>query len=219
MATSRITTTMMMSPSRHSPPRNVPIYKHVPLCPNATKISIKTSSLSQKRLLVIAASEAASEGSGLQAAIPDSKENLVSVKNPTIVLEYRDEYKVHVRVDVTREDTKYVFDRVLTNLAKTAPPVPGFRRQKGGKTSKVPKEIMLQILGESSVKNFVIQEIVTSTLADYVKNENLSVKDNKVTTVQSADELKGMFTPGNVFGFNAVIQLEADTAVVEETVA
>lgn len=38
-----------------------------------------------------------------------------------------------VRVDVTGEETQKAFDLVLTNLARTAPPIPGFRRTKGGK--------------------------------------------------------------------------------------
>lgn len=37
-----------------------------------------------------------------------------------------------VRVDLTAEETQRVFDRVLVNLARTAPPIPGFRREKGG---------------------------------------------------------------------------------------
>lgn len=41
-------------------------------------------------------------------------------------------YFFQVRVDVNGEDTSVVFDKVLTNLARTAPPVPGFRKQKGG---------------------------------------------------------------------------------------
>lgn len=41
-------------------------------------------------------------------------------------------YFFQVRVDVTGEETGIVFEKVLTNLARTAPPVPGFRRQKGG---------------------------------------------------------------------------------------
>ena len=36
-------------------------------------------------------------------------------------------------MDLTGDETEKVFDQVLTNLARTAPPVPGFRRQKGGK--------------------------------------------------------------------------------------
>lgn len=37
-----------------------------------------------------------------------------------------------LRVDLPGDETQRVFDQVLTNLARTAPPVPGFRRQKGG---------------------------------------------------------------------------------------
>lgn len=34
---------------------------------------------------------------------------------------------------------------------------------------QVPRDFLLQILGEDRVTKFVIQEIITSTLADYVK--------------------------------------------------
>ena len=37
-----------------------------------------------------------------------------------------------LRVDITGVETQIVFDKVLANLAKSAPPIPGFRRQKGG---------------------------------------------------------------------------------------
>lgn len=35
-------------------------------------------------------------------------------------------------MDLTGEETQKAFDIVLTNLARTAPPIPGFRRMKGG---------------------------------------------------------------------------------------
>ena len=41
--------------------------------------------------------------------------------------------KLQLRVDLTGDQTQKVFDRILTNLGRTAPPVPGFRMQKGGK--------------------------------------------------------------------------------------
>lgn len=102
---------------------------------------------------------------------------------------------------------------------------------------QVPKDFLLQILGEDRVTNFVIQEIVSSTLADYVEKaspfyylsacfldvarltflkstihqENLTVKDNKINTIQTAEELKSVFIPGNDFGFNATLELEKST--------
>lgn len=41
--------------------------------------------------------------------------------------------KWQLRVDLTGDQTQKVFDRILINLGRTAPPVPGFRKQKGGK--------------------------------------------------------------------------------------
>ncbi|XP_068314197.1 uncharacterized protein [Pyrus communis] len=73
----------------------------------------------------------AAAGSGLEASIGDAQGNLITLKTAKIVVESQDDNKIQVRVDLTGDDTQKVFDRVLTNLARTAPPVPGFRRQKG----------------------------------------------------------------------------------------
>ncbi|KHG19459.1 Trigger factor [Gossypium arboreum] len=144
----------------------------------------------------------------LEASISDADDKLIALKDAKIVVESKDENKIQLRVDVTGIETQKVFNKVLTDLARQAPPIPGFRREKGGKTTKVPREFLLQILGEERVTKFVVQEIVTSTVADYVKEENLNIKDKKVSTSQSAEELKVSFTPGKDFWFNAVLELE-----------
>ncbi|TYJ37012.1 hypothetical protein E1A91_A05G346900v1 [Gossypium mustelinum] len=146
--------------------------------------------------------------SGLEASISDADDKLIALKDAKIVVESKDENKIQLRVDVIGIETQKVFNKVLTDLARQAPPIPGFRREKGGKTTKVPREFLLQILGEERVTKFVVQEIVTSTVADYVKEENLNIKDKKVSTSQSAEELKVSFTPGKDFWFNAVLELE-----------
>lgn len=38
--------------------------------------------------------------------------------------------------------------------------------------------------------------------------ENLDVKDRKISTTQTAEELKKSFTPGSEFGFNVIIEPE-----------
>ncbi|PPR92632.1 hypothetical protein GOBAR_AA28038 [Gossypium barbadense] len=144
--------------------------------------------------------------SGLEASISDADDKLIALKDAKIVVESKDENKIQLRVDVTGIETQKVFNKVLTDLARQAPPIPGFRREKGG--NQVPREFLLQILGEERVTKFVVQEIVTSTVADYVKEENLNIKDKKVSTSQSAEELKVSFTPGKDFWFNAVLELE-----------
>ncbi|KAJ4956894.1 hypothetical protein NE237_013677 [Protea cynaroides] len=146
-------------------------------------------------------------GSGLESSIVDPKDTEITLKNARVFVESHDDAKMQVRVRLTGEETQKVFDEVLTNLSRTAPPIPGFRRQKGGKTSKVPKSFLLQMLGEERVTKFVIQEIISSTLTDYVEKENLTVK-KKLNTTQTAEELESIFSPGNEFVFNATLELE-----------
>ncbi|CAN6448773.1 unnamed protein product [Victoria cruziana] len=154
--------------------------------------------------------------SGLEGSITDAKESSLNLKDTNVVLESRDDDKIHVRIDLTGESTQKVYDDVLANLARTAPPVPGFRRMKGGKTSNIPKSFLLRILGEDRVTKFTIQEIVSAATADYVKKENLNVK-NSFSTAQSAEELAASFKPGQEFGFNATIELEKSDTETDQT--
>ncbi|KAB2623440.1 PHD finger protein ALFIN-LIKE 7-like [Pyrus ussuriensis x Pyrus communis] len=135
----------------------------------------------------------AAAGSGLEASIGDAQGNLITLKTAKIVVESQDDNKIQVRVDLTGDDTQKVFDRVLTNLARTAPPVPGFRRQKGG-----PEKLSV---------GYTCQPAQHCQISVWFQ-ENLTVKENKVSTTQTAEELKLLFTPGNEFGFNATLELE-----------
>lgn len=40
------------------------------------------------------------------------------------------------------------------------------------------------------------------------------MKDKKLNTTQTADELKAIFAPGRPFGFNAILDLETEEASV-----
>ncbi|KAM4113755.1 hypothetical protein ACJW30_04G020300 [Castanea mollissima] len=192
---------------------------HVLTCPKSTCTnfcdmqhylcrSLLFPSSPQRRGLTRLTKPISASSSGLEASITDQKGKTIKLKSAKIVIESQDENKMQIQVDLTGDETEKVFDQVLTNLARTAPPVPGFRRQKGGKTSQVPKSFLLQMLGEERVTKFVIQEIVNSTMDDYVKNENLNVKDNKINTIQKVEELMSSFIPGKEFRFNAILELE-----------
>ncbi|KAM3231993.1 hypothetical protein P3S67_007532 [Capsicum chacoense] len=191
-------TTAMASPFRRllinsqhntliTSPKNVAIYPATSVTKKGL-LNLNHSVFSQVSLRPLVKPVCAAD-SGLEADLGDD-ESLIRVKNAKIVVESEDDEKIKVRVDVNEEDTRIVFEK------------------RGGKTSKVPRDFLLQILGEERITNFVIPEIVTSSLADYVKEENLTVKDNKISTTQTADELKSSFDPGTQFGFNATLELE-----------
>ena len=76
-----------------------------------------------------------------------------------------------------------------------------------GRTSNIPSSILLQMLGKSRVTKFVLQEILSITVGDFVKKENLKVNP-EIKTTQSEEELESSFTPGSSFSFSVVLQLE-----------
>ncbi|TVU36203.1 hypothetical protein EJB05_18127 [Eragrostis curvula] len=149
---------------------------------------------------------AVGSGRGSSITADESKRNL-SLENVKISIVSRDDEKINVRVQLPGKATQKVFDEALVILARDAPPVPGFRKSKGGKTSNIPSSILLQMLGKSRVTKFVLQEILSMTIGEFVKKENLKVNPEIMTT-QSEAEIESAFKPGSAFGFNVMLQLE-----------
>ncbi|KAJ7300085.1 hypothetical protein O6H91_Y077400 [Diphasiastrum complanatum] len=142
----------------------------------------------------------------------DSKASLSMLEEANINVEPFKNQKVKVNVEINAKETQRAYDMVLSYLARSAPPVPGFRKAKGGKMTLVPKGALLQMLGVTRVRNFVIEEIISSTLREYVDRENINAK-KEFTTVQTGDELHSLFKPGAEFKFDAVIELEDPVSV------
>ncbi|XP_058202353.1 uncharacterized protein LOC131316871 [Rhododendron vialii] len=195
------------------------LQKHVQLetSHNATRINLCSAQhYAHGRLINICSSSRRSlkhlkpksaAGSGVEVST-DSKDNAITISTAKIMVESEDFDNIQLRVDLTGKETQRVFDQVLKNLARSAPPFPGLRKLKGGKTSEIPKSFLFDVFGKDTVTEFVVNEIVTSTMCDYVKKEKLKVKDSKVNTIQTAEELKSSFAPGKEFGFNVTLELE-----------
>ncbi|CAM6084577.1 unnamed protein product [Calypogeia fissa] len=174
----------------------------------------QTGSIKQHRYSTICAA-----APDLAAGAKNTKLAPLTIKDAKIVAEPPKDNQLKIRVDIDGQATKRAFDTVLKDLAKNAPPVPGFRKAKGGKTSIVPLNVIYQLMGPRLVRKFVIEEILKATLNDYVQKEGIKVK-NELKTDQSSDELDAQFEPGKEFGFNATLDLaEEETPSNENTAA
>ncbi|KAM3353209.1 hypothetical protein ACQJBY_024400 [Aegilops geniculata] len=147
--------------------------------------------------------------SGRGASVAEAEKTGLSLDSFKITVVKRDDEKIHLRIELPGKETQKVFDAALTSLAKDAPPVPGFRRSKGGKTSNIPSSILLSMLGKSRVTKFILQEILSVTVGDFVKKENLKVNP-EIATTQSEGDLESSFAPGSSFGFNVILELEKE---------
>ncbi|OAY78957.1 Trigger factor, partial [Ananas comosus] len=95
-----------------------------------------------------------------------------------------------IRVTVSSSKTQFIFDDVFSKLVAAAQPIPGFRR--------IPKDILLHIIGPSKVNRQTIEKIVNCTVAEFVEKEGIKVsKDLKVE--QNLEDLEAAFQPGKDF--------------------
>ncbi|OEL28339.1 hypothetical protein BAE44_0010641 [Dichanthelium oligosanthes] len=136
----------------------------------------------------------------------------LSLENVKTSIVSRNDEKINVRVQLPGKATQKVFDEALAIMARDAPPVPGFRKSKGEESfyiciHEIPSSILLQMLGKSRVTKFVLQEILSITIEEFVKKENLKVNP-EIKTTQTESEMESAFTPGSAFGFNVILQLE-----------
>uniref|UniRef100_M4DYR2 Trigger factor ribosome-binding bacterial domain-containing protein n=1 Tax=Brassica campestris TaxID=3711 RepID=M4DYR2_BRACM len=72
---------------------------------------------------------------------------------------------------------------------------------------KIPREILLEILGYSKVYRQVIKKLINSSIEDYVKQEDLKV-GKELSVEQSYEDLEETFEPGESFSFDATIKLQ-----------
>ncbi|XP_040376115.1 uncharacterized protein LOC102705963 isoform X4 [Oryza brachyantha] len=180
-----------------------PVHAHVKNC-NACKCQIPTHGARRSRPVL----PVSAVGSGRDSSVAEGeRKSDLSLQNVKTSVVSRDDEEINVRVDLPGKVTQKVFDEALTSLARDAPPVPGFRKSKGGRTSNIPSSILLQMLGKSRVTKFVLQEILSITVGDFVKKENLKVNP-EIKTTQSEEELESSFIPGSAFSFNVTLQLE-----------
>lgn len=152
--------------------------------------------------------------SDLSQAPLASSGNLSLIKDAKIEAQPPQDMKLRLRVELPGKGTQKAFDSVVRSLAKNAPPVPGFRKAKGGKTSIVPASVLMNMMGVSRVRKFVIEEIVRTVLVEYVEKEGIKAKKN-LATDKTADELNAIFEPGQDFAFDATLDLEEDSGDAE----
>ncbi|KAK9725159.1 hypothetical protein RND81_05G126300 [Saponaria officinalis] len=84
--------------------------------------------------------------SGLETSVGDKAGSTITLKKVDIVVESQDANKMKLRVDLPAEETQKVFDVILSKLARSAPPTPGFRSQKGAKSCRFQRTCFLTYL-------------------------------------------------------------------------
>ncbi|GAY53320.1 hypothetical protein CUMW_148390 [Citrus unshiu] len=78
--------------------------------------------------------------------------------------------ELKIGVEVSSAKTRAIFDDVFNKMVAAAQPIPGFRRVKGVCTrQKIPRDILLEVLGPTNVYKEVIKKVIDTTVAEFVE--------------------------------------------------
>ena len=107
--------------------------------------------------------------------------------------------QIGLEIEISAETTKNIYEKVVKNLARSAN-IPGFRK------GKVPRQILVQRLGQQRIKAAALEEIVQDSLKEAIEQESIASLGNyKLRT--SFEELIQQYKPGEPLTFSAAVDV------------
>ena len=107
--------------------------------------------------------------------------------------------QIGLEIEITAEISQKTYEKVVKNLARSAN-IPGFRK------GKVPRQILVQRLGQQRIKAAALEEIIQDSLKEAIEQESIeSLGNYKLRT--SFEELITQFKPGEPLTFSAAVDV------------
>ncbi len=113
--------------------------------------------------------------------------------------------QIGLEIEIPSETTKQTYEKVVQNLSRTAN-IPGFRK------GKVPRQILIQRLGNVRVKAAALEELIQDGLEKALKQESIEALGN-YQLITSFEELIEQFKPGEPLTYKASVDVEPEVKV------
>lgn len=107
--------------------------------------------------------------------------------------------QIGLEIEIPAEISQKTYEKVVKNLARSAN-IPGFRK------GKVPRQILVQRLGQQRIKAAALEEMIQDSLKEAIEQESIeSLGNYKLRT--SFEELITQFKPGEPLTFSAAVDV------------
>jgi trigger factor len=117
--------------------------------------------------------------------------------------------RVALKVEISAETAKEVYEQTLNQLARTTK-LPGFRK------GKIPRQVLVQQLGASQIRGAAVEKLVQESLTQAVKDENVRAI-GQFDLRPSLDDLVDIFKPGEKLVFTATVDVFPEVALNQYT--
>lgn len=107
--------------------------------------------------------------------------------------------QIGLEIEISGDTSRNTYEKVIRQLASSSN-IPGFRK------GKVPRPILLQRMGTQRIKAAALEEIIQTSLADALKQEDITALGN-YTLRSSFEELIQKYEPGETLVFTAAVDV------------
>lgn len=116
-----------------------------------------------------------------------------------VTQEKLEQSRIGLQIEVTGDQTTKYYEQAIKNLTTNAN-IPGFRK------GKVPRQVILQRMGQSQVKAMALEALLEPSLNEAIKQSEVPAIGN-YQIVSNFDELLQSYTPGQNFVFKAAVDV------------
>ncbi|MGD1922236.1 MAG: trigger factor [Pleurocapsa sp.] len=117
------------------------------------------------------------------------------------------ESQLGLNIEIAPDASRSAYDKMVQNLSRSSN-IPGFRK------GKVPRQVLLQRIGNERIKAAALEELIQKSLQDAIKQEKIEAL-GQPNLRSDFDELLGQYNPGDAITFSIAVDVPPTVELAE----
>jgi trigger factor len=117
------------------------------------------------------------------------------------------ESQLGLNIEIAPEASRSAYEKMVQNLSRSSN-IPGFRK------GKVPRQILLQRIGNERIKAAALEELIQKSLQDVIEQESIKAL-GQPNLLSNFEELLGQFNPGDGFSFKVAVDVPPSIELID----
>ena len=109
------------------------------------------------------------------------------------------ESQVGLNIEIAPEASRSAYEKMVQNLSRSSN-IPGFRK------GKVPRQVLLQRIGNERIKAAALEELIQKSLQDAIEQESIEAL-GQPNLQSDFEELLGKYNPGDAITFSVAVDV------------
>ncbi len=117
------------------------------------------------------------------------------------------ESQLGLNIEIAPEASRSAYEKMVQNLSRSSN-IPGFRK------GKVPRQVLLQRIGNERIKAAALEELIQKSLKDAIEQESIEAL-GQPNLRTDFEELLGQYNPGDTLTFSIAVDVPPSVELVD----